>query len=217
MFDRNIKVLQGNVRIAFDEDGLPHAGSNSRSQRKDGQIWLCNNKIMRAPNSVTQSQKADDPLRKKNLQRVSRRADPSNVKIIQNQEKDTYLNRKTSKGHEHWVHQKETQMVLYLFRSKRCKLKWRREEPFLTAQMWQESILSPKLSVGKVVGKHVASAVAGGVERNRFTEGLLAMAANVKRSWSFTREPTSGNLSYRYTCTSVNSRTHGRSLWHCLW
>lgn len=56
---------------------------------------------MRAPNSVTQSQKADDPLRKKNLQRVSRRADPSNVKIIQNQEKDTYPNRKTSKGHEH--------------------------------------------------------------------------------------------------------------------
>lgn len=48
--------------------------------------------------------------------------------------------------------------------------------------MWQESILSPKLSIGKVVGKHVASAVAGGVERNRFTEGLLAMAANVKRS-----------------------------------
>lgn len=151
------------MEITLDEDGLSHAGSNSGSQRKDGWIWLYKNKIMHAQNSIKRSQKAKDKLRKRNLQRISQRADPSNVKRIPNQEKDTYPDRKMSKGHEHWVHKKEMQMVRYLFCSKRCKLKWHWGEPFLTTQIWRKSILLLKLSIGKVVGRHVVSAVAGGV------------------------------------------------------
>lgn len=37
-------MLYGNMEITLDEDSLSNYDSKSRSQGKDGQIWLCKNK-----------------------------------------------------------------------------------------------------------------------------------------------------------------------------